>query len=174
MVRCSVCNRGLKNPVAIAKGIGPKCEKKLGFAKGIAQDEADGLQRPLAVAMQTDVRVWRETEQGAVHVNVPRCAIWHSPTGFECGYAGSGPADLALNILNAFVPPRAEKPSNNWEDDREDDPLPCFRGVTSRFAARHHQEFKRDFIQGMDRMGGKLEARRILEWIAAARHARAA
>lgn len=25
--------------------------------------------------------------------------VYHSPTGFEFGYAGSGPADLALNIL---------------------------------------------------------------------------
>lgn len=25
--------------------------------------------------------------------------VYHSPTGFEWGYAGSGPADLALNIL---------------------------------------------------------------------------
>jgi hypothetical protein len=25
--------------------------------------------------------------------------IHHSPTGFECGYPGSGPADLALSIL---------------------------------------------------------------------------
>ena len=29
-------------------------------------------------------------------------AVWnHSPDGFECGYAGSGPAQLALAILLA-------------------------------------------------------------------------
>ncbi len=27
--------------------------------------------------------------------------VWHSPSGFEWGYGGSGPADLALNILLA-------------------------------------------------------------------------
>lgn len=33
----------------------------------------------------------------------------HSPTGFECGYGGSGPADLAASILADFfdVPIRA-------------------------------------------------------------------
>ena len=29
-----------------------------------------------------------------------RCDLWnHSPTGFECGYGGSGPAQLALALL---------------------------------------------------------------------------
>lgn len=30
----------------------------------------------------------------------PRLDLWnHSPTGFECGYGGSGPAQLALALL---------------------------------------------------------------------------
>lgn len=34
----------------------------------------------------------------------------HSPTGFECGYSGSGPADLALSILaDLFGTPRAAR-----------------------------------------------------------------
>lgn len=46
----------------------------------------------------------------------------HSPTGFECGYAGSGPAQLALAILLAA-------------------------GVTERRAVRLHQRFKFAFVQ---------------------------
>lgn len=33
----------------------------------------------------------------------------HSPTGFEWGYGGSGPAQLALAILLDYIPSRAEK-----------------------------------------------------------------
>ena len=43
--------------------------------------------------------------------------VWHSPTGFEWGYGGSGPADLALNILLKAT------------GDRD-------------FSAQHHQAFK--------------------------------
>ena len=31
--------------------------------------------------------------------------VVHSPTGYEFGYGGSGPTELALNILGEFVPP---------------------------------------------------------------------
>ena len=31
--------------------------------------------------------------------------VYHSPDGFEWGYGGSGPSDLALNVLGLFVPP---------------------------------------------------------------------
>ena len=43
-------------------------------------------------------------EAGAM-VDIPQRFVVHSPTGFEWGYGGSGPSDLALNILGLFVPP---------------------------------------------------------------------
>lgn len=58
--------------------------------------------------------------------------VRHSPTGFEWGYGGSGPADLALSILtNAFGKAIAEKYyqkfkvivaslDDNWSLDIED------------------------------------------------------
>jgi len=36
-------------------------------------------------------------------VPLPQRIVYHSPTGFEFGYGGSGPADLALNILVLFI-----------------------------------------------------------------------
>lgn len=36
--------------------------------------------------------------------NVKHLIKRHSPDGFEWGYNGSGPADLALNILTIFAP----------------------------------------------------------------------
>ena len=50
--------------------------------------------------------------------NVPHLVVHHSPTGYEWGYGGSGPADLALNILE-------------WQLRREGyrgDTIPCFEG----------------------------------------------
>lgn len=35
--------------------------------------------------------------------NVPHTWVHHSPDGFEYGYGGSGPSDLALNVLLLFT-----------------------------------------------------------------------
>jgi hypothetical protein len=80
-------------------------------------------------------------ETGA-HADIPRRFVVHSPTGFEWGYGGSGPADLALNILGAFVAP----------------PL----------AWRLHQRFKFDFIAKLSREGPHvLTGRSIRAWVEA-------
>ena len=50
----------------------------------------------------------------------------HSPTGFEYGYNGSGPAQLALAILLDYT-------------EREN------------FSLKHYQEFKRKVISKLDR-----------------------
>lgn len=52
--------------------------------------------------------------------------VYHSPTGFETGYAGSGPADLALSILLDFFHEG-----------------PAFADGKAMF---HHQQFKLDFL----------------------------
>lgn len=56
-----------------------------------------------------------------IRTNVQRLEYKHSPTGFNFGYGGSGPADLALNICLMF----------------------CNQG---RDAYRIYQEFKRTFL----------------------------
>lgn len=58
----------------------------------------------------------------------------HSPTGFEWGYGGSGPAQLALAIL-AHVFSHAEDQTTLNED----------------LAVHLHQRFKRDVIANLDR-----------------------
>ena len=47
----------------------------------------------------TDYLVLRRKRSGRPATNVPHILERHSPTGFEWGYGGSGPADLALNIV---------------------------------------------------------------------------
>lgn len=94
-----------------------------------------------------------EMVKDVVKVNVPWTVVWHSPDGFEVGYNGSGPADLALNILQQFLPGR--------------DVL-CFKGTRcSRAASMLHQQFKEEFIATMDQKGGTIKAERIKEWIRA-------
>lgn len=73
------------------------------------------------------------------HVNIPQPIVYHSPTGFEWGYGGSGPADLALNILALFVPlPEA------W---------------------RLHQRFKFEVVGGLPHDGWALSGATVRAWI---------
>lgn len=44
------------------------------------------------------IHLWRDAH-GNAHTNLPHHYVRHSPDGFEWGYGGSGPAELALNVL---------------------------------------------------------------------------
>jgi hypothetical protein len=72
-------------------------------------------------------------------VYIPQRLVYHSPTGFEWGYGGSGPADLALNILALFVHP-AE-------------------------AYRLHQAYKWDVIGGVPQVGATIAAASVRAWL---------
>jgi hypothetical protein len=115
-----------------------------------------------------DVRIWRNGHTAEpAGASIPRSVIWHSPDGFNFGYGGSGAADLALNILNAFLPPaigRSMDDDIEWAE-RDDDPVKCYQGVCSRFAARWHQAFKREFIASIQSPGGTITAATIKAWI---------
>jgi Family of unknown function (DUF6166) len=63
----------------------------------------------------------------------------HSPDGFEWGYAGSGPAQLALAIL-----------ADALGDDQR--------------ALSLHQRFKRDFIQNWNSDSWSMKAAEVREW----------
>jgi hypothetical protein len=86
----------------------------------------------------------RRTGQG-VEVTVdgqplnPRLDLWnHSPTGFEWGYAGSGPAQLALALL-----------ADCLSDDQE--------------AVEWHQDFKSAAVAGLPHAGWTLTEQEIQE-----------
>lgn len=67
--------------------------------------------------------------------------VYHSPTGFEWGYGGSGPADLARSILaDAF--------------DRT-------------VADKYYQEFKWAFIARLPFEGGEIKRSEIVHWLRA-------
>lgn len=70
----------------------------------------------------------------------PSLKIWkHSPTGFEWGYAGSGPAQLALALL-------------------------LDAGCGEFDANRRHQEFKREVVGRMPRDRWELTSDEVLGW----------
>lgn len=87
------------------------------------------------------VSVHIETATGLIYQLIHY--VHHSPTGFEWGYAGSGPADLALSILVA----RAIKGEDNSQ------------------ALRLHQAFKFHFVARFANDAWRLSEAEIDDWI---------
>lgn len=92
---------------------------------------------------------------GELHTNVPRSVIHHSPTGFETGYGGSGPADLALNILGALIPVGTDQL----------EAVSCYRGRCSMTAWLLHQALKERFLARMDPEGETIPAEVLRRWV---------
>lgn len=77
---------------------------------------------------------------GMVDNELEQRIVYHSPTGLEFGYGGSGPADTAINVLALVLPPRE--------------------------AVRLHQHFKDEFIANIPRAGGELAMTDVRRWVA--------
>jgi len=104
-------------------------------------------------------------------------------TAFECGYAGSGPADLALAVMHALLPPllsideqaaafgsdtlepRADLDALLEEDQNWSKPVGRDRVHVSNLAQKLHQAFKWDVVAKMDRDGGFVPIELINAWI---------
>lgn len=129
MATCARCHRGLRDEVSVMRGYGPVCWAKLETSRR----ENDGS----GVYDGGDI-ILRRTEFG-VETNVPRRVVRHSPSGFEFGYGGSGPADLALNILLLFV--------------------------DQRTAESLYQDFKWEFVATVPREGGIIKRDDIVTWL---------
>lgn len=80
--------------------------------------------------------------------------VYHSPDGFEWGYPGSGPADLALSIL-ADALGEQQTPAQATHSD--------VSGCPRSF--KLHQDFKREFVV---RFGQEwsMQQQAVREWIA--------
>jgi len=91
----------------------------------------------------------------SVLTNVPRTCISGSPTGHEYGYGGSGPSDLALDILNQFFPPKGK------------DRVKCFVGDCSAIAWEWRRPFGNRFIFGLEQQSDHaIPLGDILNWFA--------
>lgn len=157
-MKCLRCNRPLKDPESVKRGYGPICwamvQPELENEMDKTEDQtANVLAEPL-----DEYIVMRRDEHG-VMTNVPHLITHHSPTGFEFGYGGSGPADLALNILEVVLRMTGYKGAatrDTWKGDK------CFR-----LAYQLHQPFKWEFIAKVPREGGKIYTNDIVAWIEA-------
>jgi hypothetical protein len=108
------------------------------------------------------IRVWRVA--AIIHASIPRTVVRtptlidHRRDSVQRPPADRELYDLALNILNVFLEPRRGATG-------ELEPIKCFRGQCSSFAARHHIDFARDFLKTMPAEGGAIPTAAILAWI---------
>lgn len=110
-----------------------------------------------------EIRVWRVGEE--IRANIPRSVVKQPPLIDHRPTVASPPDvaerqldDLALNILNVFVPPEhgATGPVA---------PVKCHRGHCSAFAARYHEAFAHAFVHPLPETGGTIPTAAIVAWI---------
>ena len=148
---CYKCGRTLKNPPWVDMHIGRVCAARLGIEpqksvteKHEDEDEFNGLSDPRKQSVGRgpfDIHLKRDPK-GYATANVPHAIVRHSPTGFEWGYGGSGPAELALNILSAVI------------------------GRAAAEEQQIYQKFKWDVIAPMPVEGGTIKEEQIESWLA--------
>lgn len=122
---------------SILKGMGPICAAKTQEEAG-EQQKGKGHIVTGHAGKGDDIVLYRDNE-GRPCVNLYQSKTCHSPSGFEWGYGGSGPADLALNILMIYLP--FEKA---WE---------------------LHQDFKWNFVATVPSDGGIIKGQAIQEYV---------
>ncbi len=87
--------------------------------------------------------------------NIPHLVTHHSPDGFEFGYSGSGAADLALNVCQLYL----NMTGYTGRKTR------CYDGNCWALAWRLHQQFKTEFIEGVNWIkGAYVSFDRISRW----------
>jgi hypothetical protein len=98
-----------------------------------------------------------DNDHAIVRTNVPHLVVHHSPGGFEFGYGGSGPADLALNVCQWYLN------SLGYSGQKTG----CFDGVCWSLAWILHQEFKWAFIAKAPHKGITIPMAEIRKWFEA-------
>ena len=85
----------------------------------------------------------RPSHRGQVYTNVPHIVVQGATSGYDYGYPGSGPADLAKNILENVL---RERPDLMEEAGVKPYKTNCYRGQCYQAASFLSQDFKREFI----------------------------
>lgn len=148
--RCSKCGRALTNPHSIHRGTGPICAYHPTDAPMKTSDITDDH-----IPSDLTNGIILERNDGIVATNVPHLVIHHSPTGYEFGYSGSGPADLALNIVEAALN------RLDWHGGR----IKCYDGDCFQLSWNLHQDFKSQFIACVPRTGSTIPWYTVIDWI---------
>ncbi|OUN01358.1 MAG: hypothetical protein BAA04_07000 [Firmicutes bacterium ZCTH02-B6] len=141
---CRRCGRPLRDPESIQRGIGPVCA---GYEAAWQLTQADGGESTIAVTVN----------DAQAHPTALKHIVCHSPTGMEWGYAGSGPADLALSILAHYL----------GEEDAVERYLHSSNWVHMEqpVAIRLHHEFKDQFISHWGN-SWRITGEQIASWLA--------
>lgn len=152
---CSRCGRVLTDPTSVKLGVGPVCRGYRGLGDAPTDgDEEQFTDYFLPFDPVEDGIVLKRDELG-VHTNVPHLVTHHSPTGFEFGYGGSGPADLALNIVEMILHRMGY-----------DGPMTkCWGGECYEKAYELHQSFKRQFVAGVPHQGCVIPLDTATSWV---------
>jgi hypothetical protein len=129
----------LTDSTSVKLGIGPVCRAK-GTLKEKEIKQGDLFMVDAIEDFNEDIICSRDED--GIHTNIPRRITKHSPSGFEFGYGGSGPADFALNILSVFIGQEAAEKNFLY------------------------QEFKWQFVAKLAyHEGGTIPSEDILRWI---------
>lgn len=147
MTTCRVCSRPLSDEESIRRGIGPICASHQDNSTATEREFADDYEESIpfrqAFVMRRVLSENGHSQGASVVTNIPHLVAHHSPSGFEFGYGGSGPADLALNACQLYLTIVGYRGRTTQ----------CFRGYCFTLAWMLHQDFKRDFIEGVSRRG---------------------
>lgn len=135
MTTCTRCHKPLTDPDSIARGFGPECWAEVHADRSTRDEHLGAELGPLI----DEVLLQRDPKTNSALTNIVHRIVDHSPTGFDWGYGGSGPADLALNILLYFV--------------------------EEKTAYSLHQDFKWHFLAGMPKEGGRISKASIQDWV---------
>lgn len=154
---CSRCKKPLSNPDSVEAGMGPICRGHGGKEMN-ERKQADFSDQPIddpisltvALVLQRD----GDDDHAVVRTNVPHLVVHHSPSGFDFGYGGSGPADLALNACQFYLS------SIGYVGEKID----CFDGVCWSLAYALHQDFKWHFISNAPHQGITIPMAEIKAW----------
>lgn len=104
-IQCARCGRALKSPKAREIGYGMVCWRKI--QGEMARDQRNADDSIIITPTITDGYAGARGPDGSVKVvrirngvqEPLRHLVHHSPDGFNWGYGGSGPADLARSII---------------------------------------------------------------------------
>lgn len=164
---CHRCHRPLSDPVSVRAGLGPVCRAKgdrRGTDAGDANDGGTVADLPFDpdafdIVCRRDHGRMEGPAGDGMHFNISQRVVVHSPTGFEWGYGGSGPADFALNILDLYARHRLGE-HDEFQAGRGPE------GHCTQFAWDFHHDFKREFVARLPDEGGTITGAAIERWVA--------
>lgn len=150
---CSRCRRPLSDPKSVDAGMGAVCRGHSGNGETMTDETTktefvdrfdDDIPFGKALVMRRAGQAGDADHRRMAVTNVPHLVVHHSPDGFEFGYGGSGAADLALNVCQLYLNLTQYKGRKTK----------CYDGNCWALAWHLHQDFKREFIAGVNWIKG--------------------